>query len=129
MNSPDARTGQHRKGGLRYHRKIDRDAITALHAHSAQHVAEDVHLMIERAIGDVPRSSIWIIRFPDDGDLIAALVQVPVDAIGAHVECAVLEPFYGHVGISKGRVLHPGKRLDPLDSLCLTGPEALGIRE
>ena len=60
---------------------------------------------------------------------IAALIQVPVDAIGAHVECAVLKPFYRHVRISKGRVLHPGKGLDPLDSLCLIGPETLRIRE
>src|SRR6516165_2806919 len=101
MNRADPGTGKHRKGSLRDHRQIDGDAVAALDAHRAEHIGEDVHLAIKLAIGDMPRLRLWIVGLPDNGDLVAALLQMPVDTIDADIERAGLEPLYGHVGVSE----------------------------
>ena len=67
------------------------------------------------AIGDSVCLSTRIVGLPDDGDLVAALLQVPVDAIGRDVERTVLEPFDRYVGIGEGRVRDAGTGPDPVN--------------
>ena len=56
-----------------------------------QHIGEAADMRIELPVGDLA-VVIRVVAFPDDGDLIAALLQMPVDAIVGDVELAVLEP-------------------------------------
>ena len=68
-----------------------------------------------------------IVALPDDGGLVAALFQMPVDAVPGDVEHAVLEPFDRDIAGREGGVLDLGEGLDPADALGLFGPEAVGI--
>src|ERR1700676_2915172 len=126
MNGADPRAGQHRVGGFRNHRKIDRDAVALLDVAGAQDVGEFADFVVQLPIGDVLRLR-GAVALPDDGGLVAALVEMAVDAIPGDIEDAVLEPFDRDVAGSKGRVLDLGKRLDPAYALALFGPEAVGV--
>jgi hypothetical protein len=92
-----------------------------------QHVGEAANILMERAIGDVLRFNLRIVRFPDDGGLLAALLQVPVDAVGGNVERAVLEPFDRDVGIFECGVLDTGIGLDPVEALAFLAPKLVGL--
>src|SRR5580704_2046857 len=68
-----------------------------------------------------------MLAFPDDGGLVAAGVQVAVDAVVGDVGGAVLEPFDRDVVLGERGVLDLGEMLHPVDALGLLGPEAVGI--
>src|ERR1700677_1142231 len=126
MNRADPRAGQHRIGGLRDHRKIDRDAVALLDVAGAQDVGEFADFVVQLAIADVLRLR-GTVALPDDRGLVAALVEMPVDAIPGDVEDAVLEPFDRNVAGRERRILDLAERLDPADALGLFGPESVGI--
>src|SRR6202043_1929742 len=126
MNGADPRAGQHRVGGFRNHRKIDRDAVALLDVAGAQDVGEFADFVVQLTIGDVLRLR-GIVALPDDRSLVAALVEMPVDAIPGDVEDAVLEPFDRNMAGREGGVLDLGERLDPADAPGLFAPEALGV--
>src|SRR5947208_12920378 len=50
-----------------------------------------------------------------------------IDAVGRHVQCAVLVPSDEEVVGVPGNVLHFRERLDPIDATCLLAPEALRV--
>ena len=127
VNGPDARAGQHGKGRFRDHRQIDGDAVAALDAQRLEHIGEDIHLAVKLAIGDVARRLGGIVGLPDDGNLVLALLQVAVDAIGRDVERAVLEPFDRDVWIGEARVLDDAIGLDPVDPFALLAPELVRL--
>src|SRR5437016_2061473 len=52
-----------------------------------------------------------------------------IDAVGAHIQRAVLEPADVEILRVVGNVHHFGERLDPVDATGLLGPEALRIAE
>ena len=85
-------------------------------------------LVVQLAIGDVLRLR-GIVALPDDRGLVAALVEMPVDAVPGDVEHAVLEPFDRDLAGREGGVLDLGEGLDPVDALGLFGPEAVGIAD
>jgi hypothetical protein len=58
--------------------------------------------------------------------LVAAHGEVPVDAVGTHIERAVLEPFDRDIA-RETRILDLGEWLDPVDPLGLLAPEAVGV--
>ncbi len=83
-------------------------------------------MLVQLLVGDLG-IVLGIVAFPDDRHLIAAFCQMPVDAVGGHVERAVLEPFDRDVRNIVVDVLDLGERLDPVDTLGLLGPESLII--
>src|SRR3984893_18713880 len=122
MNGADAGAGQHGVGGLGNHRHIDRDPVALLGAARLEHIGEPAHLGAKLPVSDlavIPR----IVAFPDDGNLIAALGKMAVDAVVGHIGDAVLKPFDGYVVWIEGCVLDFGERLEPLNTLRLRGPE------
>ena len=127
VNGADPRAGEHGVGRLRDHGQIDGDAVAAADAHGEQHIGEHIHLAVKLAIGDVARGLGRIVRLPDDGDLMPALLQMPVDAIGADIERAVLEPFDRDVRVGEARVLDDAVGLDPIDPLALFAPELVRL--
>ena len=126
MDRADPRAGQHRVGGFRNHRQIDRDAVALLDVAGAQDVGHLADFVVQLAIGDVLRLG-RIVALPDDGGLVAALVEMAVDAVPGDVEHAVLEPFDRDIAGREGGVLDLGEGLDPVDALGLLGPEAVGV--
>ena len=92
-----------------------------------QHVGEAADILVQLAIGDVLRFLRRVVGLPDDGGLLAALLQVAVDAVGGDVERAVLEPFDRDVGIGEGGVLDARIGLDPVEALALLAPELVGL--
>ena len=126
VDGADARAGEHRIGGLGDHRHVDGHAVAALDAVRLQHVCEAADMGVQLAIGD--RLVLGrVVALPQDGDLLGAVLQVSVDAVGRHVQRAVLEPFDGDVRVFVGGVLHLREGLLPVHALRLLGPETVGV--
>src|SRR5690606_41237691 len=85
------------------------------------------YLGVQLAVGDllVDRR---IVAFPQDRGLIAAFRQVPVDAVDAGVQDAVLVPADAHV-VVVAALLDPRREPDPVEALGLLAPEAFRIVE
>ena len=80
MDGADARAGEHRVGRFRDHRHVDGDAVALLDAVLLQHIGEAADMPVELVIGDLA-VVVGIVAFPDDRRLVAALLQMPVDAV------------------------------------------------
>src|SRR5262249_40832102 len=65
----------------------------------------------------------------DDRDLVAALGEMPVDAVRRDVEHAVLVPFDRDVVRIVRGVLDLGIRLDPVDALAVLAPERVRVAD
>ena len=126
VHGADARARQHGVGGLRDHRQVDRYAVALLDAMRLQDVGELRDALVQLPVGDLLVLG-RIVALPDDGDLIAARGEMPVDAVGGDVERAVLEPFDRHVRRPEGRVLDARVGLDPVDALADLAPERVGV--
>jgi hypothetical protein len=77
----------------------------------------------------VLRGFLGIVGLEDDRRLVAALGQMPVDAIRRDVERAVLEPADIDIVVGEGGVLDLRVRLDPVEPLAVLGPEGLGVAD
>ena len=91
MHRADAGAGEHRVGRFRDHRQVDRDAVALLDAVRLQHVGDLADALVQLPVGDLLVLG-RVVAFPDDRDLISLLLQMAVDAVGGHVERAVLVP-------------------------------------
>ncbi len=91
MDGTDSGTGQHGDGGLRDHRQVQRDAIAFLDAAILENVGELADLFVQFTVGDLA-VFVRVVAFPDDGDLVAAGLEVAVEAVVGDVEGAALEP-------------------------------------
>ena len=121
MHRADARAGQHRVSRFGDHRQIDGDAVAFLHAVRLQHIGEAADLVMQFLIGDGAALR-GIVALPDDRGLLGALGQMAVDAIGRHIQRAVLEPFDEEIVRVPGNILHLGEGLDPVDALAPARP-------
>ena len=126
MNGADPRAGQHRVGGFRDHRQIDGDAVALLDVPGAQDVGHPADFVVQLPVGDVLGLR-GIVALPDDRGLVAALVEMAVDAVPGGVQDAVLEPFDRDVAGGEGDVLDLVEGLHPVDAPGLFGPEAIGV--
>jgi hypothetical protein len=92
MDGADAGAGEHGDRRFDDHGQVDGDAVTLLDAEALERIGEFADARMEFAIGDgILRAR--LVAFPDDGGLIAARFQMPVEAGDGGVERAVLEPF------------------------------------
>jgi len=129
MNGADPRAGQHRVGGLGDHRQVDDHPVALANAQFLEDVRHLAHFAVQLAIGDVLRCLCGIVGLPDDRGLVAAGRQMAVNAIGADVQRAILEPFdvdrtecvIGGLDLGEGR--------DPVEPLGLFAPEAFRVRD
>src|SRR5215467_587533 len=126
MDGADAGAGQHRVSRLRDHRQVDRDPVALLGATRLEHIRKPADLRVKLPVGDLA-VLLWVVAFPDDGDLIAAPREMAIDAVVRHVSDAVLEPFDRYVVWIKRRVLDPGEWLEPVDAFGFPAPEAVRI--
>ena len=122
MHGANARAGQHGIGRFRDHRQVERDAVALLDAVLLHHVGELADLFVQFAIGDL-LVVVGVVAFPDDGNLVGALLQVAVDAIVGDVENTVFKPLDRHIVRTKTGVLDLLGRLEPVEALGLLAPE------
>src|SRR5829696_2741708 len=128
MDGADPGAGQHRIGRFRDHRQIDRDAVALLDGPGPQDVGHLADFVVQLPVGDVPGLR-GIVALPDDRGLVAALVEMAVDAVPCGVQDAILEPFDRDVAGGEGDVLDLVEGFHPVDALGLLGPEAIGVRD
>ena len=126
VDRPEPRAGEHGIGRLRDHRHVDRDPVALLDAAVAHDVGHAADLVVKLTIGDRLRLG-RIVAFPDDRDLVAAGVEMPVDAVIGDVGDAVLEPADRDVAGAEIGVLDPGRGLEPVDALGFLGPEGVRV--
>lgn len=120
--------GQHGVGGFRDHRQVDGDPVALGDAAVAQDVGHPAHLRMQLAVGDMARFR-RIVALPDDRDLVAAGLEVAVDAIVGGVGDAVGEPLDRDVAGAERRLLHLGIGGEPVDPLAVLAPERLRITD
>ncbi len=105
MHGADAGAGQHGEHRLGDHRHVDGHPVALDDAQLLQHVGEAADAIMKLAVGDL-QIEVGLVAFPDDRDLIAALLQMTVNAVGGDVQRAVLEPFNRDVVRVVRRMLH-----------------------
>src|ERR1700693_4497049 len=120
------RAREHRKRRLGDHRQIDGDAVALLDPLRLEHVGELADRGMQFLVRDPP-VFVRIVAFPQDRDLIAALGEMPVDAIVRHVGDAVLVPFDRDAVQVERAVLDLAVGLEPIDAFADLAPEAVGI--
>ncbi|MCY1447022.1 hypothetical protein D9M71_636230 [compost metagenome] len=82
-------------------------------------------MAVQLAVGDL-RGFGGVVAFPDDGDLVAALFQVAVDAVVGDVQLAALEPL--GLALLQVAMVHLVPGLEPGEEAgCLLAPEQLGL--
>lgn len=91
MDRADARAGEHGIDRLGDHRQVEGDAVALPDALRLQDVRPFHDMGVQFAIGDAG-VILRVVPLPDDGDLVAPLGQMPVDAIIGDVGGALLEP-------------------------------------
>ena len=125
VNGANAGAGQHSHGRLGDHRHVDGDAIALAHAPGLEDIGAAAYLPVQFPVGDLPVYG-RIIAFPDNGDLIAAGWQVPVQAVVSNVQLRAAEPVDVHL------VVIPVLHLVPLarpayEFFRLFGPESIRV--
>jgi hypothetical protein len=126
MWGADPGAGQHRHRGLRDHGHVDRDHVALADTKRPQAIGELADLLVELPVADALRFR-GIVALPDDGRLVAALREMAVEAVGAGIERAVLEPADMEVAAVEGDVLDLGVGPDPVDALAVLSPEFLRV--
>ena len=96
-----------------------------LRAEREEAVGEARDRLVKRAVGK-RRVLGRVVALPDDRHLIAAVREVAVDAVGAGVERAVLEPADVEVVGLEGDVLDLAIGLDPVDPLAVLAQNPSG---
>ncbi|VTL98130.1 Uncharacterised protein [Pseudomonas aeruginosa] len=125
VHRADAGAGEHGVGGLGNHRHVDADPVALLHPAALQHVGQAADVVVQLAVGDM-RGFAGIVAFPDDGDLLAAALQMAVDAVVGDVQLAALEP--AGLALSQIAMVDAVPGLEPVEEgLGLLAPEFLGI--
>ncbi|MNZ61758.1 hypothetical protein D3C78_798590 [compost metagenome] len=125
VHCADAGTGKHGVGCLGNHRHVDAHAVAFFHATAFQHVGQAADVFMQLFVGDRCRVG-RVVAFPDDGDLIAAFFQVPVDAVVADIQLRTGKP----AGLAGLQVValdgFPGRA--PVEKTRgLFGPEGAGV--
>ena len=126
VDRADPRAGEHRVGGFGDHRQVDRDRVAFLDALVLEDVGEAADVLVKLLVGDIFGIT-RLVALEDDRGLVAALLEMAVDAVHRDVGDAVLVPFDRDlVGIIRA-VHHFGKRLDPVDPLAVLAPEGVRV--
>ena len=123
VDRANAHTGQHGKRGLGDHRHVDQDPIALAHTLCPEHGRHLLHLFVQFSIG-VGDFAVYFGGYPDEGGLVAAISQMPVDRVVAQVGGSPHVPMrerctriVQHLRV--GRV--------PVDQARLLVPEGLGL--
>ena len=128
VNRANAGAGQHGNGQFGHHRQVDGDAVALFDAARFEHVGEFADLFVQLLVGQrgvFPR----LVPLPDDGDLIAFGIEVPVEAIVRDVGLAAGKPLNRNRPSVHVVVVRPHSipLLEPVELRGLCGPKRLWI--
>jgi hypothetical protein len=126
MDGADSGAGQQRHGGFDDHGQIDGNHVAFFDAALRQRIGKAADFLVQFLVGDMA-GGVGVIAFPDDRGLVAAFGQMPVQAVGGHVQRAVLEPFDRDIAF-EGGVFDFGGCFDPVEALAFPGPERVRLR-
>ncbi len=130
MHRADARAGQHGDGGFRDHRQVECHRIAGFHTEAFQHVGRAADAGMQFAVGDLLGGLTGLVRFPENGRLVAALREMAVEAVGGDIQLPALKPANIHVVRAKGAILHPLPRTIPCQQLPgLLRPEMIRVSQ
>jgi len=91
VDRADTGAREHRHGQFGDHREVDRHPVAALDALLLEHVGEPAHDVMQLLVGE--RGGTAVIPLPDKRRLVSPPgIEMPVEAVGRDVECAVREP-------------------------------------
>ena len=125
MHRPDAGASEHCVGRLGDHRHIDGDPVALLNAARLQNIGHAANMLVQLTVADGFRFA-RIVALPQNGNLIAARLQMTIDAIGADIYLAALEPTNLRLG-TEARILNLGPARYPIARFCLLRPKAVRI--
>ncbi len=129
VDGADPRARQHGDRGLRDHGHIDANPVALPDAAGFEHITQLAYLPVQLAVGELAVLS-GIVAFPQDGGLIAAGVQVAVEAVVSDVQLATFEPLDVEIVGVEAVVAYSIPGLTPgYEGLCLLGPKTLRIRD
>ena len=128
VNRANAGAGQHGNGQFGHHRQVDGDAVALFDAARLEHVGEFADLFVQLSIGQrgiFPR----LVALPDDGDLIAFCIEVPVKAIVGDIGLAAGKPLNRNRPRVHVVVIRPHgiPLLEPVELCGLCSPKSLWI--
>ncbi|CCJ90048.1 hypothetical protein BN132_1976 [Cronobacter turicensis 564] len=126
VHRADTGAGKHRDGGFRHHRHIDSDHVAFLNAERGQGVREATDVAVKFAVANVFALG-GVVAFPDDGGLIAALVEVSVKAVRREVQRAVFIPFNRDIAGRERGVFYLLVGRDPVKDFTLLAPERVRV--
>ena len=92
MDGADPRTGQHRDAGLGDHRHVDADTVSLFDPMGFEDIREFADLFVEFAVRDGALFA-RLVADPLDRHLVAALLQLPIQAVVGNVQFRALEIF------------------------------------
>ena len=129
VDGADAGAGQQAGCELGDHGQVEADPVALLHAESLQDVGELADFLVELLVGQGLVVA-GLVALELDGDLVAAGLQVPVEAVVGYVELASLEELdVDRALLDVEVVVHDlVPLLEPLDILaCDLRPECIGL--
>jgi len=125
VDDADAGAGQHGYRQFRDHGKIDGGPVTFPKPQRLQNIGKLADFFMQLPVSDEFADG-RIVRFPDEGDLIAAFFQMAVQAVVAHIQFAVGKPLDLNIALKRAFFhLRPG--FEPIQTLGMLTPEAFGI--
>src|SRR4029077_11521313 len=87
----DPSASKHGVSRFWHHWQVDRNAIALLDPVRLQDVGKATDLAVQLFIADRTTRG-RIVAFPENGRLLRTILEMAIDAIGAHVQHAVFEP-------------------------------------
>ena len=91
MRSANARTGEHRDGGLRHHRHVQSDKVAFANSDGLEGVGSTTHLGMQLLVGE--GAHIPGLTLPDQGCFVGlGAIQMTVKTVVGEVGCSSLKP-------------------------------------
>ena len=91
MRSANARAGEHRDGGLRHHRHVQRDEVAFANSYGLEGVSSTAHLGMQLLVGE--GAHIPGLPLPDQGCLVGLwAIQMTVKTVVGEVGRSPLKP-------------------------------------
>ena len=128
MDRADPGAGQHGDGQFGDHGEVDRNPVALPDVPRLEHVGELADLFVQFPVGEA-RVLARLVAFPYDGRLVAARLEMAVDAVMHDVGLAAFEPLDGHGALPHIVVVGPDPVPfpEPVERFRLLGPEGLRV--
>jgi len=127
MHRTDPGTGQHRDGGLGYHRHVNRNPVSPVDALRLQNIGKFADFFMQFGIGNLAML-FGVVRLPDDRDLVTTGRKMPIQTVVGDIELAAGKPVDVQILFVETPVAYRIPGFEPGQIVFrLLRPESLGI--